>query len=93
MTNERVIQILSQERAELLNEKSPDWEHITALEVAIDMVECVWHNLKEDPNDLPTKTGWYVGKVASSHDLRMVYGHENVTSDNFDAWIEVRCPF
>lgn len=39
MTNKRVIEILNQEKEELLKEENPDWEHITALEVAIAMVE------------------------------------------------------
>lgn len=54
----------------------------------------LWHNLKEDPNDLPKETGWYVCKVKGSDNLHLVYGYENVTIDRFDAWLEIYyCPF
>lgn len=49
-----------------------------------------WHNLKENANDLPAKTAWYVCKVKNSHDLRLVFGYEDVTIDKFDAWFEVK---
>lgn len=48
-----------------------------------------WHDLRENTNDLPTTTRWYVCKVKSSHDLRLVFGYEDVTIDKFDAWLEV----
>lgn len=54
-------------------------------------IENKWHDLRENANDLPTKTGWYVCKVKSSHDLRLVFGYEEITQEKFDAWIEVRC--
>lgn len=41
---------------------------------------------------LPEKTGWYAVKVASSDDLRMVFGYESITSDKFDAWMELPTP-
>lgn len=50
-----------------------------------------WHDMRENPNDLPTKTRWYICKVKSSHDLRLVFGYEDVIADKFDAWLEVRC--
>ena len=52
-----------------------------------------WHNLTEDPNDLPKKTGWYVVKVKSSDDLHIIYGYESVSSEHFDAWLMVECPY
>lgn len=62
-------------------------------ERAYDMQLYLWHNLKDNPDDLPTITSWYVVKVRSSDDLRIVYGYENVIPDKFDAWMKVDCPF
>lgn len=49
--------------------------------------------LKDNPEDLPTVTSWYVVKIRSSNDFQIVYGYENVTPDKFDAWMKVECPF
>ncbi len=42
---------------------------------------------------LPEKTGWYAVKVASSDDLRMVYGYESITAEQFDAWMPLPEPW
>lgn len=60
---------------------------------ASEVVGSMWHNLKEDPNDLPTKNAWYVVKIKSSDDLTIVYGHENVTTNKYDAWLRIDCPY
>lgn len=52
-----------------------------------------WVNLKENPNNLPTVTGWYVCKIKSSDDLKSVFGFENVTAEKYDAYVKVDCPF
>ena len=55
--------------------------------------EAFWHNLKDDPQDKPTKTHWFVVKVKSSDNLRVIYGHETINADNYDAWMIVDCPY
>ena len=52
--------------------------------------EIKWHNLKENPNDKPTKVGWYCCKISSSDDLKMVFGQSEVMSGRYDAWLLVR---
>lgn len=55
--------------------------------------EIKWHNLKENPNDKPTKVGWYCCKISSSDDLKMVFGQSEVMSGMYDAWLLVSCPY
>lgn len=52
-----------------------------------------WHNLKENSQDLPNKTAWYVVKLKSSDDLCIIYGYELITAKKYDAWLLVECPF
>jgi len=52
-----------------------------------------WHNLMENPNDIPKKTKWYCCKIKSSDDLRMVFGNKGINSDRYDAWSEIDCPY
>ena len=52
-----------------------------------------WHNIKENPQDLPNKTAWYVVKIKSSDNLRIVFGYEKITADHYDAWVKVECPY
>ena len=80
------------ETKEVLKERAQELE--IWRERAWNIMSSLWHNLKEDPNDLPKETGWYVCKVKGSDDLHLVYGYENVTLDRFDAWLEIYyCPF
>lgn len=39
MTNKRVIEILEREKCELLEKEVKDWEHITALSMAVQALE------------------------------------------------------
>lgn len=55
--------------------------------------EIKWHNLKENPDDKPTKLGWYCCKISSSDDLKMVFGQSEVMSGMYDAWLPVSCPY
>lgn len=55
--------------------------------------EGFWHNMKDNPSDVPNKTAWYVVKIKSSDDLQIVYGFETVTSDKYDAWLMIKCPY
>ena len=55
--------------------------------------EIKWHNLRENPNDKPTKVGWYCCKISSSDDLKMVFGQSEVMSGMYDAWLLVSCPY
>ena len=48
-----------------------------------------WHNLRIRPEDLPRETGWYVFKVKSSDDFRLVYGFEEVTAETADFWARI----
>lgn len=52
-----------------------------------------WHNIKENPQDLPNKTAWYVVKIKSSDNLRIVFGYEKITAEHYDAWLKVECPY
>ena len=55
--------------------------------------EAMWHNIKENPNDLPTRTSWYVVKIKGSDDLKTIYGYQQITVDKYDAWMMIRCPY
>ena len=55
--------------------------------------EAMWHNLKENPDELPTKTSWYVVKIKGSDDLGIVYGYETISAERYDSWLMVSCPY
>ena len=48
-----------------------------------------WHDLRSCPEDTPRETGWYLFKVKSSDDLRLVYGFEEVTAETADLWARI----
>lgn len=52
-----------------------------------------WHNIKDNPNDIPKKVDWYCCKIKSSDNLRMVFGYSEITPDEYDAWLKIDCPF
>lgn len=52
-----------------------------------------WHDLRSFPKDLPIETGWYLIKVKSSDDLRLVYGFETITPETADVWALIDYPF
>lgn len=53
----------------------------------------LWHSLVENKKDIPSSGMWFVCKIKSSDDLKLVYGFENVTAEHWDAWAEVKCPY
>lgn len=48
-----------------------------------------WHDLTENKDDVPKSGLWFVCKIKSSDDLKLVCGFENVTPSEYDAWLEV----
>ena len=54
------------------------------------IVTMVWHDFSENPLDLPKRTAWYVCKIKSSDNLRVVYGYENITPEHYDSWAMIK---
>ena len=52
-----------------------------------------WHDIRENKGDVPFSGLWFICKKRSSDDLRLVCGFENVTSEKYDAWARIECPF
>ena len=52
-----------------------------------------WHNIKDNPNDIPQKVDWYCCKIKSSDDFCTVFGSSEITSDKYDAWKELTLSF
>ena len=49
----------------------------------------VWHHFSEDTS-LPKVTAWYVCKIKSSDNLRVVYGYESITPEHYDSWAMIK---
>lgn len=56
-------------------------------------IEITWHDLLDNPNDIPNRGIWFVCKIKNSDDLKLVCGYENVSADHWDAWAEIKCPY
>lgn len=48
-----------------------------------------WHDLTENKDDIPRSGLWFVCKIKSSDDLKLVCGFKNVIPSKYDAWREV----
>ena len=49
----------------------------------------VWHDMKENNQDVPTHGMWFCCRIRGSHDFKMVCGYEKVKPDHYDAWAEI----
>lgn len=48
-----------------------------------------WHDLRNNPDDLPKRVSWYIIKVKSSDDYRCIFGCNRDISKHADAWREI----